>query len=282
MIAGPARAEDPETASAASLHARYVALQGRLGSNQFQRPLDLDSSEVSGTVSADIHALVNSPFAAAGAAFGTPADWCDILLLHINTKGCRVSETRHGIVLSVWIGTRQDQPLADAYRVDFSYRVSARSAAYLRVELQADTGPMGTRDYRMALEAIPLDTGQTFIHLVFSNDYGTLGRLAMQSYLATSGRNKVGFTVVDTQPGGQLRHIGGMRGVVERNTMRYYLAIESFLGALAASPQARFEQRIRAWYEASERYPRQLHEMEQAEYLNMKRNENARRQAAPA
>jgi hypothetical protein len=75
--------------------------------------------------------------------------------------------------------------------------------------------------------------------------------------------------------------VGGVRGVMERNTMRYYLAIEAFLGALAAPPQARFEKRIRDWFAASERYPLQLHELDRAEYLGMKRVENLRQQAAP-
>jgi len=264
------------------MQARYLALQSRLAHNRFQRPLDLESSEVPGAVTGDIHAIVNSPFDTAGPALGTPADWCDILSLHLNTKGCRVSQAGPQTVLNVWIGTRYDQPLAEASQVDLAYRVIARSAGYLRVELHADAGPMGTRDYRITLEAIPLDTGQTFIHLEFSTAYGNVGRLAMQTYLATIGRNRVGFTVMGTQPDGQARHIGGMRGVVERNTMRYYLAIESFLGALPVPPLARFEKRIQAWFEASELYARQLHEMGQREYLEMKRRENTRRPAAPA
>jgi hypothetical protein len=281
-IAGAVEADGTEAASAASLHVRYLALQDRLGSNPFKRPLALDSNEVPGAVAGDIHALVNSSFASASAAFSAPADWCDILLLHLNTKGCRVSETGARTVISIWIGSKDDQPLAEASRVDFDFRVSTRSAGYLRVELRADSGPMGTREYRIGLEAIPLDTRQTFIHFEFSYAYGTAGRLAMQAYLATIGRNKVGFTVVGTQPDGAPRYIGGTRAVVERNTMRYYLAIEAFLGALSASPQARFEKRIHAWFEATELYARQLHELEQREYLDMKRKENARRQAAPA
>jgi hypothetical protein len=66
---------------------------------------------------------------------------------------------------------------------------------------------------------------------------------------------------------------------VERNTMRYYLAIESFLGALSAPPQKRFEKRLHDWFAASERYPRQLHELEQTQYLDMKRNEHSRQVA---
>ena len=69
-----------------------------------------------------------------------------------------------------------------------------------------------------------------------------------------------------------------MRGAVERNTMRYYLAIEAFLGALSAPPGARVEKSMRDWFAATEAYPRQLHEVEQNEYLAMKRNEYSRQQ----
>jgi hypothetical protein len=70
-----------------------------------------------------------------------------------------------------------------------------------------------------------------------------------------------------------------MRGLVERNTMRYYLAIEAFLGALSSPPQARLEKSLHDWFSAIERYPRQLHELEQSEYLDMKRKEYLRQQA---
>ena len=85
---------------------------------------------------------------------------------------------------------------------------------------------------------MPVDGGRTFLHLSYSYTFGTAGRLAMQVYLGTVGSSKVGFTVTGTQPDGQRQHIGGMRGVVERNTMRYFLAIEAFLGALAVPPLA--------------------------------------------
>jgi hypothetical protein len=123
---------------------------------------------------------------------------------------------------------------------------------------------------------MPLDNGGTFIHLTYSYRYGLAGQLAMQTYLATIGLGKVGFTVVGTQSSGSPRYIGGMRGVAERNTMRYYLAIEAFLGNLSAPPQTRLEQSLRDWFAAIERYPRQLHELEQNEYLDMKRREHLR------
>ena len=257
-------------------------MQAQLGNNQFRRPLYLESSESQGAVAGDIYALVNSRFEAAAAALSVPGDWCEILILHINTKACRVTSASQGTALNLWIGRIHQQPLADAFKVDFAYRVGARSGDFLRVGLSAGDGPMGTRDYRIALEAVPVEDGKTFIHLRYSYGYGSLGRLAMQTYLATLGRSKVGFTVVGVQSDGGNRYIDGMRGLVERNSMRYYAAIEAFLGAQTGSAQFRFEKRIRDWYGAIEMYPRQLHDVEEAEYLDMKRMEYLRQQAGPA
>ena len=280
--AGLARADDSAAAPGAVLRARYIAMQEQLGNNQFRRPLYLESSEGQAEVAGDIYALVNSRFESAAAALSVPGDWCDILILHINTKACRVTSASQGTVLNLWIGKNQQQALADAFQVDFAYRISAHSADFLRVGLSAGDGPMGTRDFRIALDAVPVEDGKTFIHLRYSYGYGSVGRLAMQTYLATLGRSKVGFTVVGVQPDGQSRYIGGLRGLVERNAMRYYAAIEAFLGAQSGSAQARFEKRMRDWYGAIELYPRQLHEVEQGEYLDMKRMENLRQQSGPA
>ena len=277
--AGIAHADDTDANSAAALRAKYGALQDRLSHNQFQRPLYMDSSETSGAVTGDIYARVNYPFATAGAALNGPARWCDILMLHVNTKYCRASTDSHGSILQVNIGKKHDQPLDQASRVNFAYRVAAETPDYLKVVLHADEGPFSTRDYRVILEAVPVDDDGTFIHFTYSYAYGFAGRLAMQAYLGTIGSGKVGFTVVGKQSDGRPLHIGGMRGLVERNTMRYYLAIEAFLGALSAPPQARLEKSLRAWFAAIERYPRQLHELEQGEYLDMKRREYSRLQA---
>lgn len=268
------------TANSESLRAKHAELRIPLGNSPFGKPLVLDSSESADGVTGDIHALVEHPFAAAAAALNRPGDWCEILILHVNVKYCRASAAGEGSVLDVRIGRKYDQPLDRAYRVDFAYRVAAHASNYLQVRLDADQGPLGTRDYRIVLEAAPVDGGRTFIRLSYAYAFGTAGRLAMQAYLGTIGKNKVGFSVVGTQADGRPQHIGGMRGVVERNTMRYFLAIESFLGALSAPPQARLEKRLRDWFAAIERYPRQLHEMEQREYLDMKRKEYLRQQGA--
>ena len=274
-----AHAGDTDADAAASLRARYDRLQERLSHNQFQRPLYLDSSETPDGVTGDIYARVDHPYAAVRAALNNPGDWCDILILHLNIKYCRASSGGQGARLDVNISRKYDEPLEQAYRVDFAYRVAAQSANYLQVRLNAGAGPLGTHDYRIVLEAVPLDSERTFIHFSYSFSYGMAGRLALQTYLATIGRNKVGFAVTGTGSDSKPQYIGGIRGLVERNTMRYYLAIEAFLGAVSAAPQVRLEKRLRGWFAATERYRRQLHEMEPDEYLAMKYKEVRRQQS---
>jgi hypothetical protein len=261
---------------AAALRTRFAALKEQLARNQFQRPLWMESSESSTNVAGKIYAVVDYPFATAAAALDRPAQWCDILILHLNTKYCRPSPD--GKALDVKIGKKFDQPVEAAYRVDFDYRVVARTASFLQVALSANDGPLSTRDYRIVLEAAPADDGRTLIRLSYSYSFGTMGRLAMEFYLGTLGRDKVGFTVTGKESDGRPSYVKGMRGVVERNTMRYYLAIEAYLGAQAEPAQARVDKSLRDWFAATEGYARQLHEMERGEYLEMKRKEYTRQQ----
>jgi hypothetical protein len=273
-----ARADSP----AAVLHARHLALQDQLRQNVFQRPLFIDSTEASDGLKGDIFAEINHPYAKASQALRAIDHWCDILILHLNVKGCRVVRGPEAPLLEMSLGRKFDEPLDETYPLNFSYRVAVSDDDYLRILLRADTGPLGTENYQIALEAVPLPSGRTFIHLSYSYGYGLAARLAMKGYLATLGSGKVGFSVVDRQPDGTPVFVDGVRGVVERNTMRYYLAIEAYLGSLSAPPAEQLEQRLLAWFDATERFSRQLHELEKDEYLTMKRKEVLRQQPPPA
>ena len=275
-----AHAEFSDPGTPAALRGKYDQLKSQLNNNQFKRPIYLNSTQAANELRGDMHAVINHPFAKVNAALNGAAQWCDILILHLNTKHCRPATTPQGTLLRVKIGKKYDQPLADAYPVDFIYRVAATNADYLQVLLNADSGPLGTRNYRIVLEAVPLDSKSTFIHLSYSYGFGTTGKLAMQVYLSTIASDKVGFTVKSRQSDGDPEYIDGIRGLIERNTMRYYLAIESYLGALSSPPQLQLEKRLHDWFSAVERYPRQLHEMEENEYMEMKRNEYSRQQQA--
>ena len=85
-----AHADDASTA----LHARYRALQSELGQNQFGKPIHLDSVETPKSVAGDIYAVLDHPFAKVSAGLSTADSWCDILILHVNTKFCRASTAK--------------------------------------------------------------------------------------------------------------------------------------------------------------------------------------------
>jgi len=263
----------------APLRAKYVQLEPQLLNNQFKRELTLDSIESSHDLKGDIYAAIDYPFAKVNLALNNPVHWCDVLILHINVKYCQASLNNNGAVLAVDLGKKLEQPLADAYRVNFNYREVITTQDYFAVELKAETGPLGTHDYRIWIEATPLANGRTFLHFSYSYAFGLSGRLAMQAYLGTIGRDKVGFTITGNLQNGRPNYIQGVRGVVERNTMRYYLAIDAYLAALTTRADAQLEQRLQNWYSGTNQYAIQLHEVERDDYLSMKRNEYERQQA---
>ena len=263
---------------AAQLRAKYAELAGQLAQNQFQQPLYLESVESARDLKGDIYALLDYRFATVQAALNNAEHWCDVLILHLNTKYCRAATGSSGTVLAVRIGRKNFQSLDDAHRVDLAYRVAAATSDYLEIQLNADQGPLGTSDYRIRVKMVAIDDKRTFLQLTYSYAYGAAGRLAMQAYLATGGSGKVGFTATGKRSDGQLVYIGGVRGAVERNTMRYYLAIDSYLSALDTPPGQQLETRLRNWFAATERYPRQLREIDRSAYLSMKQREVLRQQ----
>lgn len=265
----------------AALQARYASLRASLDNNAFLRPLHLESKELSGELRGDAYARLDQPFAVAGPALQELGNWCDILILHLNVKACVIARRPAGNTLKLNIGRKFDQPLSDAREVEFVYKVVALQKDYLQVALNAEKGPLGTRDYRILLEVLALDARSSFLHLSYSYTYGMAARMATQGYLASIGRDKLGFSIVGHTAGGQPIYIGGIRGVIERNTMRYYLAIEAYLGALSRPPSEQIEKRLNDWHAAVERYPKQLHELDRPQYLEMKRKEIRRQRALP-
>jgi hypothetical protein len=267
---------------AQKLHAVYASLEGKLRNNHYGRPLYMESRESNDTLKGDIYAVVDHSFTTFTTALNSPDNWCDVLLLHLNIKYCQATPKGKGAILSVNLGKKTEQPLSHTYRLDFSFRTMQTSADYFRIQLTADSGPVGTHDYRILLEAIPVNGDQTFMHLTYSYGFGLSSRLATKTYLSTVGRDKVGFTITGKNADGSPGYVGGVRGVIERNTMRYYLAIDAYLGGLSAPAGQQFEKRLQLVIDATEEYPRQLLEVDRQIYLEMKRHEYQRQQRAQA
>jgi hypothetical protein len=271
-------AAEPEAANM-PLRNKYMALQKSLLNNQFQRPLYLNSVATSNNLKGEIYAVVDYPFATVNTALNDPEHWCNVLILHINIKYCHAATNKNGAILTVNLGNKTYQALADTYQVEFNYKSVITTPDYFALELNADNGPIGTHDYKIMVEATPLASGRTFLHFTYAYAFGIAGRLAMQAYLVTFGRDKVGFTIIGKLPDGQPSYVQGLSGVVERNTMRYYLAIDAYLAAMSLPAKDQFPHRLQQWYNSIELYPLQLHDLELAEYLDMKGKEYLRQQA---
>jgi hypothetical protein len=266
---------DAAVANASNLKAKHVELANQLKNNQFNRELYILSSETDTNLKGEIYAVVNYPFATVNKGLNDASHWCDVLILHINIKYCYAQPGSDNTVLTVDLGKKYEQALDDTYRIDFNYQQVASAADYFALALDAKDGPLGTRDYRILVEATPLDAKRSFLHFTYTYSFGLKGRVAMKTYLATTGREKVGFTKVKNSGASNednTAYIQGVRGVIERNTMRYYLAIDAYL----SSQQQ--EKRFANWYDSTAQYSRQLKEVERDDYLAMKRKEYQRQQ----
>jgi hypothetical protein len=262
-------------AAATALRAKHEALAEPLRHNAFQRPVVLEAAETGHGVQGDIYAEVDFEPEAIAKALNGPASWCELLLLHINNKRCLASETPRA-TLSLNILRKYDQTLDQAMPLTLTYHPVAATPDYLEVQLTSPDGPMGTSNYRIVLQAVPLSGGRGFLHFTYAYDAGMFASLATQAYLATAGSGKVGFTVLGRKADGEPEYQRGVRGLMERNAMRYFLAIEAFMEAAKAGAADSFERRLELWYAASERYPRQLHEVDKPAYLAIKRADRLR------
>ena len=273
-------AQGPATGpmDAAALLQKHTELKGQLAGSPFRRPLILESSEGSNTVDGTVYAVLDSSFADVSRTFKSPEQWCEVMILHINTKYCRADANVAPTRFKVSIGKKTPQQLSDAFALDFGYELASASASYLSVVLSAEKGPLGTSNYKIELQAVPLPDNRTFMRLRYAYGYGVASRVAMQGYLATIGAGKVGFTEMNEGP--KPAYIGGMRGAAERNIMRYYLAIEAYQSSLAKPVAERLDSRLKHWFDATEEYPRQLHEVDKASYLSMKKDEHQRQRSA--
>jgi len=194
LCAGFAYGEDTGAPSgqAAMLQAQYAEFRGEPVESRFHRPLRIESSEGKQAIAGQIHALVDSPYAVTVAALKDPSHWCEILLLHLDTKDCHVFSEDGGTALRMGVVTHYDQPPSSAFSATFKYHVAEETRDFLDVRLDAAKGPMGTSNYLIVLEAMPAEGGQTFIRMSYSYAYGVMAKIAMSAYFLTFGRGKKG------------------------------------------------------------------------------------------
>jgi hypothetical protein len=269
VLPGLAWGEDRNSSALTALY--QEALQGQV-SSVFGAPIFVSSNRQGNRLSAEAYGIVEHSFTEVASGLSSPANWCQFVPLTFNVKACTYSSQGNQPELTFYAGRKFYEAPDDAYQLHYRYQLTSQRHDYVQIVLSAAEGPLGTSDYRIELDAMPAGDG-TFVRILSSYRSSFVSRLATDAYLATLGRDKVGFSVVGSTKTGEPIYVGGVKGVIERNAMRYYLALMAFLDTSNLSPCERFEARIRSWFDLSEAHAMQLHELEQEEYLVSKRRE---------
>lgn len=269
VLATPGHALEP-----LSLSGKYHEIEAKLQVAPFGLPLYVESSDEDGLMRVDVYGVFSYAFDIVQGVLETPATWCDIAPLHINIKACTYQKADAAWLLTFYNGRKDYQSPEEAQPLQFTFHHADSQPRHVSIVLTAEKGPTSTRNHRLGLEAMPLEGNKTFLHYSYSYRYGLLAKIAMQSYFSTVGRSKVGFTVSELDATGKPVYIGGIKGAVERNAVRFYLAVQAYLDTLEAPEAQRLEQRLTRWYDLTMRYRRQLFDLEKSDYLSFKRQEH--------
>ncbi|MDJ0833364.1 MAG: hypothetical protein QNJ69_07545 [Gammaproteobacteria bacterium] len=272
-------AAGPSTDAKAELITQFKHARDDITHNAFGLPLSLASVEQDDLLQGQVLGIIEHDYATARAIFTRPDHWCDTLLLHLNTKACtyqNASATR----IDLFSGRKFYQPIKKAKPISLDFAIIDNRDDFVRVQLHGAKGPLGTSDYAIELSAMALpstkagtaDQQRSLLRLRFSYRTTWLARQMMNLYLSQMARDKVGFTIVDQHQQPPV-YIGGLQGIIERNTMRYYLAIHTRLDGVKHAHS--MHQQFSRWFDATEKYHRQLHEVSKTDYLQAKQRELA-------
>jgi len=259
----------PSADPVVALAARHQALGAALEQSPFGLPLIVRSRDEGTRAEGEIVGIVAHPYATFAAAFATPRAFCDAAMLHPNVKGCTSTRVAGEDRVLLNAGRKHYEPADRVYAQTFVASTQQLGNRYLRVELRAAEGPLDTRDYVFMLEAMPAGDA-TFIAVRYGYSASFASRTATAGYLATAGSGRTGFSM--TAAGAPAR---GVRGIVERNAMRHYLALTSVLDTRDAPEAVRGSARLDRYYTLTDRFAAQLREFERGEYIAIKTREFA-------
>jgi hypothetical protein len=275
LVAWPAQSSSP-TAGTAGLSDVNAILEA-IAESPFDEPIHLESEEEAREVHGRVHVVVDAPLGDLKAALDSARDWCEILFLHINVKACvhhgRAGDER----ITLYIGRKRYQDPEVVERVELRFHTDRLDDERLAIRLQADLGPHGLRAFDMKVQAVALEDERSLLLMRYSIGYGAMGRFTLGIYLALGGRDRIGFTVERLDEDGTPVYVDGLRGLIERNTVRFFFALQAYL----EEPDD-LEARLGRWWDLADRHPEQLREPGRDSYLAQKRRERRNQEALQA
>ncbi len=253
-----------------SMMERYQRLKSGVDPMLPGTATSLVSSEQKKLVSSDVSTILPFPFDKVAPALASAQNWCQFMPLHFNIKACTCERQKGGEVLTLYSGRKNYQPPEDSFPIAYYFEVARQDGQQLSLHLHAGNGPAGTHDYVIIVDALKVSEG-TMLHVYTSYRPSFTSSLLTSGYLSTIGRDKIGFTRITEN--GKSHPVQGVRGVIERNVMRYQLAIAAFLGTQSLPAATRHDAELINWFRQNDKFPQQLHEMSEKEYLEIKRKE---------
>ncbi|MDH5446969.1 MAG: hypothetical protein OEY52_15585 [Gammaproteobacteria bacterium] len=251
----------------------YTSLQPVLNKNVYGIPIYIDSRDENNTMKGTIYGIIKHPFDFLANSVTLASHWCELAPQHLNIKACTYQPVNQKCLLRFYSGRKFYEKADDVYQLEYRFELLTQEMDFIHIRLSAEEGPVGTSHYQINLKAIPLNEKQSFVYFSYTYQYNFIASMAMGTYLSTVGSDKLGFSITGQDMDGKPVYIKGVRGIIERNSVRYFLAIKSFLDTLNLPTEKRFEARINQWFDLTERYHRQLYEMDKADYLVYKNKE---------
>jgi len=227
-------------------------------------PLSIRSQVSDDKLRAEVFAVKAYAFPDLVKKLSSPDKWCQFITLHLNIKAC-VYQSGPNPSLSFFAGRKFYEPAESAFELEYRFKQEAFSNEYSKISLLADEGPFGTKDYLIVLELLKIND-EVLISMSLSYQTSFSSRLGTKIYLSTIGADKIGFTRVKDE-NGEYVFIKGIEGIIERNVMRYYLALLTYLDTNHDFPMTE------SWFDATEQFSKQLHEVEKTDYLDAKKME---------
>ena len=255
------------------LLAVYTQLKPALKNNSYGIPIYIHSKDENNIMTGVIYGVLHHPFEAVSRSIRSAVNWCDIAPQHFNIKACTYQSVKDYCQLHFYSGRKFYEKADDVYQLTYRFDIKEHRDDFIHIGLSADEGPTGTSHYKLDIKAIPLDKTRSFIYFSYSYHYNFITSMGMGTYLATLGRGKTGFTITDKDDNNNPVYIDGVRGIIERNSVRYYLAIQSYLDTQHIKPEDRFTARITKWFDLTEQHHQQLYEMDKQDYLKYKQQE---------
>jgi len=207
-----------------------------------------------------------------------PSEWCEFIPLHLNIKACGHIKSNDQQIVQFYAGVKDYVTPDNAHLLQLSFNTTNVDGVF-SAELYAADGPLDSTNIRFGLRAIDSegeDGSGVYFEFELSSEPGLTNSLA-RIYLATIARKKKGFSVKGKTWSGKPKYVGGQRGAIERNLVRYLLALETYFDTAVlnsdSSPDEIYRLRIGRWYDQTDQYKEQLFELARSVYISNKLRE---------